>query len=72
MAFLETPIDEENYWIGDYTVDLSPWTLTRHDESKYGFYELKNKIKELGFEISEEEEKMWDNYINSRYKEEGE
>lgn len=54
-----------------YTLDISPWEVIRfEDNNKIEFLKTKEKIKELGFEITEEDEKNWEEFINYRFKEE--
>ena len=47
--------------------DLSPWKIIRFPESKQGILDLKDKMYDLGFTFSAEEETAWSNYIENRY-----
>lgn len=40
-------------------IDLSPWELIDFDENLEGIRALKEAVKELGFELTEEDEKGW-------------
>lgn len=67
LTVVPEPENDKEFWINDYEIDLNPWKIKRFAESKEGFLELKEAIKTLGLEMSEEDEKIWDEFINYRY-----
>ncbi len=48
-------------------LDTKDWTVNSFDESPEGFMEMKERIKELGFVLSEEEENEWKEFIEYKY-----
>jgi hypothetical protein len=59
--------EEEIIHKNGYALDLSPWEIFRFEETEEGFIKTKEKIKEIGFEITEEDEKLWQEFIDYRY-----
>jgi len=53
-----------NFWHAE--VDLSPFKLEKYDESDFGKVRL--RLKQLGFQLTSEEEKEWDEYIKESNK----
>jgi hypothetical protein len=45
-------------------VDLSPFEVTRYKDGE--LYQMKQKIKDLGFNISPREEKVWINFLEKK------
>jgi hypothetical protein len=54
---------------GKFLFDMAPWTIIKYHEDCGGVDELKAKVLELGFELTEEENKNWDEF-KERYKDE--
>lgn len=48
-------------------LDMSPWKIINFDFDRKGFNTLKEAIKGLGFEFSEEEEKGWTEFFEWRF-----
>lgn len=53
-------IDKFEY--GNFILDLSPFTYIAYNENKLGLNSLREKLKELGFNLTEEEEIEWDSF----------
>ena len=48
------------YYIHGYVLDMSPWEVTRFEEGeKKELERFKIAVKKIGFEISEDDEKLW-------------
>lgn len=47
-----------------FKLDLNPWEVFNYDESVEGYAEFKEKMVELGFEFTEEDEKLWNEYVS--------
>jgi hypothetical protein len=54
----------------NFRLDMSPFEVVRFKEGEEGFRQLKQAIVDLGFVLSEEEEKLWDEFFEFRYGEE--
>lgn len=55
-----------------YVLDLSPYEIVDFEEDSEGAIEFRKRILELGFILSDEEEKFWDEWINRKLKDEQE
>lgn len=47
----------------NFEFDMSPWTVTRFEESAEGIRELKQAILDLGFVLTEREDELWDEFL---------
>jgi hypothetical protein len=57
---------------GHFELDLSPYTVERFDENSKGAIRMRKRILELGFVLSDEEEKFWQEWINDELEQEAE
>lgn len=57
---------------GHYKLDLSPYTVERFDEDSEGAIAMRQRILELGFGLSDEEERLWQEWINDELEQEKE
>ena len=57
---------------GTIIFNMTPWTVTRYDESKEGLLQLKEKMSELGFIFTDSENNQWDEYIKNRFEDDEE
>lgn len=48
---------------GKFIVE-SDWTIIQYNESPDSFEKMRTKVKELGFVLTDNEEKEWDKYIS--------
>ena len=53
-----------------FRLDMSPFEIVRFDESEQGFRDLKQAILDLDFVLTDEEDKMWEDWLSDRYSEE--
>lgn len=51
---------------------MSPFEVVRFEESVQGFRDLKQAILDLNFVLMDEENKMWEEWIERRFSEEEE
>lgn len=55
----------------DFPLDISPWTIERFDESNsLDTCRMHLRVKELGFELSDEEEEAWSALVREQKEEE--
>lgn len=62
----EIVINPKQTYFYNIKVDLSPFKVKKFEKSPKGTKELKREIIKLGFKITEEEEKMWEEYIKNQ------
>ena len=55
-----------------YVLDLSPYTVEQFSENSDGAIKMRQRILELGFVLSDEEEKIWQEWINDELEQENE
>lgn len=53
-----------------FRLDMSPFEVIRFEESEQGFRDLKQAIIDLNFVLTDEENKMWEDWITRRFSEE--
>jgi len=58
--------------IDRFALDLSPYTVERFDEDSEGAIQMRKRILELGFGLSDEEERFWQEWINDELEQENE
>lgn len=49
-----------------FPVDLSPFAITEYDENSTGATQMRQDILDLGFVLTDEEERFWEEWIRSR------
>lgn len=57
---------------GYFALDLSPYTVERFDEDSEGAIQMRKRILELGFVLSDKEEKFWQEWIDEKLEQENE
>lgn len=50
-------------WSSRYVVDINPWKVERFGEDGTDIVAMKNRLEELGFAITDEEEAHWGDFI---------
>jgi len=63
---------DEKRGMDRYVLDLSPYTVERFDEDSEGAIQMRKRVLELGFVLSDEEEKIWQEWINDNLEQENE
>jgi hypothetical protein len=66
------PVINRERGFGHFELDLSPYTVERFDENSKGAIRMRKRILELGFGLSDEEEKFWQDWINDELEQEAE
>ncbi len=54
--------DEKRTLLCDLIIDMNPWVIKRFDEDAEGVKNFKNEVLSLGFILTEEENKQWDEF----------
>lgn len=55
-----------------FILDLSPYTVERFEEDSEGAIQMRKRVLELGFVLSDEEEKFWQEWIDDELEQEKE
>lgn len=61
----------EKYGLGNssfwtFVIDTSPYVIEHFDESSSGLIQMRKRVLELGFELTEEDEKQWSEEIKEK------
>jgi len=50
-----------------FFMDPSPWTMTRFPETREGLRDFRERLEQLGFCLTDEEQALWDDYERERW-----
>lgn len=48
----------------DFILDMSPFKVEYYEETLEGFTSMRQKVLDLGFQLSQEENTLWDNFLS--------
>lgn len=64
--------DDRTLHLGRFDLDLSPYAVERFTEDSEGAIKMRERILDLGFVLSDEEEKVWQEWIDDELEQEKE